>query len=418
MARASSFKRRVLKTLILGAVLLGFQVADVQTAEAQILVREKMSVGFRGGGIFGNTELNDKIGPQFNVFLRRRFNAKWQGEVGTGYSRFNGTEYGTDLGNLNVRALYTPIYYRGWNPFLYTGFTALRYDLDKIPAGRGADIKAVGWKANLPIGAGIQVLLLNNVALEISGGYNLVRSDDINGNNFESGDDKFWGLTAGLTVGNLGTERDRPFQLPEAYTPPAPLDSDGDGLSDDQELALFRTDPRVMDSDGDGLSDMDEIKQHGTNPNAADSDGGGKSDGQELEAGSNPLNAGDDMPQERSIQDAQPSIFMTLYFAYDKENVGPEAHRLLNDTVVKLQKYTGVQLEIRGYADDQGSAKYNVDLSRRRAEAVKTYLMDQGIAAWRLSVKAEGEAPTESLEEAAVGQQHNRRVEVETVFYE
>jgi len=413
MSEWSLFKRRALKTLVLGAVLLGFQTAD-----AQVLVREKMSVGFRGGGIFGNTELDDKLGPQFNIFLRRRFNAKWQGEVGTGYSRFNGTDYGTDIGSVNLRAMYTPIYYRGWNPFLYTGFTALRYDLDKIPPGRGTDIPAVAWKGNLPIGAGIQVLLLNNVALEVSGGYNLVRSDNINGNNFQSGDDKFWGLSAGLTVGNLGTERDRPFQLPAAYVPPTPLDSDSDGLSDDQELALFRTNPRVADSDGDGLSDIDEIKNHKTNPNLADSDGGGDSDGRELELGNNPLNASDDGPQDQQTLVLQPSIFMTFYFAFDKKKLGPEGRRLLNDTAGKLQDYPGVQLEIRGYADDQGVAKYNVDLSRHRAETIKAYLVAQGIEAWRLSVKALGEAPTESLEEAAVGQQHNRRVEVETVFYD
>ena len=82
MSGFSLLKRRALKTLVLGAVLLGFQTADLQTADAQLLVHEKMSVGFRGGGIFGNTELDDKLGPQFNIFLRRRFNAKWQAEVG------------------------------------------------------------------------------------------------------------------------------------------------------------------------------------------------------------------------------------------------------------------------------------------------------------------------------------------------
>ena len=134
-------------------------------AEAQLLVKEKLSVGFRGGGLFGNTELDDKLGPQFNIFVRRRFNAHWSGEVSTGYSRFNGSNYGTDVGNLAFRTLYTPVFYQNWNPFFYAGFTALRYDLDKIPPGRSDDIEAIGWKANFPLGLGAQILLLNNVAL-------------------------------------------------------------------------------------------------------------------------------------------------------------------------------------------------------------------------------------------------------------
>jgi Bacterial TSP3 repeat len=61
----------------------------------------------------------------------------------------------------------------------------------------------------------------------------------------------------------------------------APVDDDGDGLSNDQENSLG-TDPQVADSDGDGLSDGAEVNTHGSNPLLADSDADGMPDNYEV----------------------------------------------------------------------------------------------------------------------------------------
>ena len=68
------------------------------------------------------------------------------------------------------------------------------------------------------------------------------------------------------------------------------LDSDGDGLSDDDEINIYGTLPDNPDSDADGLSDGDEILIYSTLPNNADSDGDFISDGDEVTNGSNPNN--------------------------------------------------------------------------------------------------------------------------------
>lgn len=77
----------------------------------------------------------------------------------------------------------------------------------------------------------------------------------------------------------------------------ANLDPDNDGLTNLQEY-LLGTDPHVADTDGDGINDGDEVKM-GTDPLNPDSDGDGLSDGQEVQLGTNPLNPdtdGDGIP--------------------------------------------------------------------------------------------------------------------------
>ena len=75
-------------------------------------------------------------------------------------------------------------------------------------------------------------------------------------------------------------------------TDPNNSDTDGDGLSDSEEI-LTGTDPNVGDTDGDGLSDGEEITQTGTDPNETDTDDDGLTDGEEVNThGTNP-NSGD-----------------------------------------------------------------------------------------------------------------------------
>lgn len=69
------------------------------------------------------------------------------------------------------------------------------------------------------------------------------------------------------------------------------IDSDHDGLTDAQEK-IYGTDPNNPDTDGDGLSDGDEVLIWHTNPLNPDSDGDGYSDGTEVRSGYNPLGPG------------------------------------------------------------------------------------------------------------------------------
>ncbi len=76
-----------------------------------------------------------------------------------------------------------------------------------------------------------------------------------------------------------------------AEVPATNPDSDGDGLTDNEELSMG-TSTTNPDSDGDGLFDGEEARIYATNPLSFDSDGDGYGDGEEIRSGYNPLGPG------------------------------------------------------------------------------------------------------------------------------
>jgi outer membrane protein assembly factor BamB len=76
-------------------------------------------------------------------------------------------------------------------------------------------------------------------------------------------------------------------------TSPTHTDTDGDSITDFQEVRTYNTNPLKKDSDKDGLADNVEIQQHATNPLISDSDGDGLDDASEVQYGLNPNDATD-----------------------------------------------------------------------------------------------------------------------------
>lgn len=79
------------------------------------------------------------------------------------------------------------------------------------------------------------------------------------------------------------------------------IDSDHDGLYDDDEAGLYHTDPHQPDTDGDGLRDDDEVLLYRTDPLEPDTDGDGLGDGAETAQGTDPLNPDTGPPVIMSI---------------------------------------------------------------------------------------------------------------------
>lgn len=83
-------------------------------------------------------------------------------------------------------------------------------------------------------------------------------------------------------------------QTTDINPPPAIVDSDGDGLSDDDENNIYNTNPNNADTDADGINDSDELNVSNTDPLDADTDGDGIEDKDEIDSNLDPTNSDTD----------------------------------------------------------------------------------------------------------------------------
>jgi len=77
-----------------------------------------------------------------------------------------------------------------------------------------------------------------------------------------------------------------------------------------------------------------------------------------------------------------------------------------------LKKYPESMVKIEGHTDNRGSESYNAELSQRRAEAVRDFLVTNGIAPERITAQGMGKGYPVATNSTAAGRQQNRRVEV------
>ncbi len=101
---------------------------------------------------------------------------------------------------------------------------------------------------------------------------------------------------------------------------------------------------------------------------------------------------------------------MGVGFAFNSAKIGMGAQAILDSVVKTLNSNVNMTMDIEGYTDDIGSAEFNEELGKERAQSVKGYLVSQGVDPARLTVKSFGFANPISSNTTANGQANNRRV--------
>jgi peptidoglycan-associated lipoprotein len=91
-----------------------------------------------------------------------------------------------------------------------------------------------------------------------------------------------------------------------------------------------------------------------------------------------------------SQEDLVVNVGDRVFFDYDKFDLKGPARATLDKQAAWLKQYPQVRLSVEGHCDERGTREYNLALGERRANAAKNYLINQGIAASRLSTISYG----------------------------
>jgi len=116
----------------------------------------------------------------------------------------------------------------------------------------------------------------------------------------------------------------------------------------------------------------------------------------------------------RSLADYLPrGVEPVVFFDFNRSELRPEGYPVL-DTIAALltRELSMISVGIMGHTDSVGSERYNVGLSIRRAEAVKSYLNSRGISSDRIFTKGYGKIAPADTNDTAEGRANNRRAVV------
>lgn len=103
--------------------------------------------------------------------------------------------------------------------------------------------------------------------------------------------------------------------------------------------------------------------------------------------------------------------FTNVRFKFDSDELTDNSKKILDNVASVLNKLTDLKLEIQGHTDSKGSRTYNQNLSERRANSVKNFLINKGISSERLSSVGFGESNPVSTNNTDEGRAKNRRIE-------
>jgi outer membrane protein OmpA-like peptidoglycan-associated protein len=193
------------------------------------------------------------------------------------------------------------------------------------------------------------------------------------------------------------------------YRPrPAPTrgDRDGDGVGDDQDRCADEAEDLDGFQDGDGCPE-------------ADNDGDGVPDVDDACPRApetlNGISDEDGCPDHIVLEETLITTFEPVYFKTDSEVIEERSHPMLKEIGGVLRINPGMQIRVEGHSDAQGDDEYNRQLSKRRADSVRSFLIENGAARAQVEAEGVGERRPIASNETAEGRSKNRRVEFHIV---
>lgn len=118
------------------------------------------------------------------------------------------------------------------------------------------------------------------------------------------------------------------------------------------------------------------------------------------------------------IMAAKPVVITGANFDFDSAKLKPTADAKLKPVVAFATKFPDADIDVIGHTDNIGTESYNLELSKKRADAVKGWLVKNGVSDNRITIKGMGEAQPVASNDTIAGRAQNRRVEIHYTVHE
>jgi outer membrane protein OmpA-like peptidoglycan-associated protein len=175
-------------------------------------------------------------------------------------------------------------------------------------------------------------------------------------------------------------------------------DNDGDGVLDANDKCPTEKE------DADGFEDEDGCPDK-------DNDGDGVLDADDKCPNEAGPGTPDGCPKLVRVVGRQIKILEKVYFATNKDAILEKSFPVLKEVATVIKSKPAIRVRIEGHTDNVGRDKKNLDLSQRRAESVKKFLVAEGIEAERLTSQGFGMTKPIADNKTEEGRAENRRVD-------
>ena len=355
-------------------------------------------------------------------YIGAGFSAEVDGSLNRIKTGYKGVDQDESFWNANLQAKYALrrlfTTESGWfDPYLKLGGGYTSYKSEYAEKDGGVKLLA---------GGGINFWFTDHLGLNVQTGYN---------HGFQKDGTDYFQHSAGIVIkfGAKDTDKDgipdKDDACPDVAGPKefnGCPDTDGDGIADKDdacpEVAGLKEFNGCPDTDGDGVPDKDDKCPDVAGPAEnggcpwPDTDGDGvldKDDQCVNEAGpasNNGCPEPNDDDQKRLNQYAK-----TILFDTGKASIKFESAEVLSQIINVLKKFPKSRFRIEGHTDSTGKRAKNITLSQNRADAVKVYLIQGGIASDRLESVGYGPDKPIASNKTRKGRELNRRVEINLI---
>jgi OOP family OmpA-OmpF porin len=371
-----------------------------------------------GYGISLRKQLGHAFGLEGNIF-RGKLSAN--NKNAPGGIKNNSTGFETDIqyaadirGVANVATVDFLRRENSVNFFVTAGYGLIAYDPTLFVGAAGTPLNTKGQyggagesndyikAAYIPVGAGVKFKVSDRVSFNLAYTMNFVDADQVD-RLYAGGTskDKFSYANAGLEF-SLGSKAKpnldwvNPVAMMYDELKDPTLRQEVEALKNRVSNVEKSVEDLKKDSDGDGVADQFD-KCAGT-PAGTKVDGSGC-----------PLPAPTVVEQTAAVVSSVTG-WETIQFDFNSSVLKTESYPTL-DKLSSTLRESGSKVTVKGYASSEGTAAYNLKLSKDRANSVKTYLVNSGVNASQVASKGLGEANPIASNDTEEGRIQNRRVE-------